>query len=63
MKFLKDKMSSISSHLYEETLKPNKESYWLEVSVTKPFGCCSDTTRLNFDNIEMRNVNKTLLRH
>ena len=33
MRFLKDKMSSISSDLYEETLKPNKESYWLEVSV------------------------------
>ena len=29
MRFLKDKMSSISSDLYEEILKPNKESYWL----------------------------------
>ena len=45
MRFLKDKMSSISSHLYEETSKPNKESYWLEVSVTNVSVKCEMSTR------------------
>ena len=34
----------------------NKESHWLGIFANKLFEYYSDTTRLNLDNIKMRNV-------
>ena len=40
-----------------QCIQTDKESHWLEVSVTIAFGYYPETTQLNFDNIKMRNVN------
>ena len=40
-----------------QCIPTDKESHWLEVSATIPIAYYSKTSRLNFDNIKMRNVN------